>query len=144
MSEQDSNGRGDLWGAAFVVDPIESAPIALLREQAEALTERTGGRLEGVVLVDADKRHVWASLCVKAPSLQDYTYKLLSVAHSLAADPDNPATLSVHDTFGEERDPIEIEGMEEFRRWLEVVLSSGSARAVVINLLRYSPSRAAS
>ncbi len=59
-------------------------------------------------------------------------------------NPDDPSPLSVHETFGEREDVEKIAGTEEFRQWLEAVLSSGAAHAVIVNLLRYSSERAAS
>ncbi len=143
MADPKTDGKVDLWGPAFEDDSQESAPVVLLRQQADALTDRTGGRVAGVVLKQADRGTVWASLYAKVPALQDYMYKLLSVAHPVAADPGDPSPLSVHDSFGGD-DYVEILGMDEFRRWLEKVLSSDAAHAVIVNLLRYSPDRAAS
>ena len=45
----------DLWGKAFAIEPVESAPVVLLREQADLLKERTGGRIEGVILKNFEK-----------------------------------------------------------------------------------------
>ena len=145
MPEPKSGEKIDLWGAPFALDPPrESILIDLLRGQADALTARTGGLVEGVVLKEIDKGTVWASLYARVPSLENYMYKILTVAHSVAADPDNPSPLSVHDTF-EDGDTFDnIDGVEEFRRWLEAVLSSGPAHAVIVNLLRYGSDRAAS
>jgi hypothetical protein len=143
MAEPKRDGKVDLWGAAFVDDPRESAPVALLRGQADALTERTGGRVEGVVLTEAEKGEVWASLYAKAPALQNYMYKLLSVSHSVLDDPDNPSPIVVDEDLGGLEGGT-LPGMDEFREWLGHVLSSERAHAVIVNLLRYSTERAAS
>ena len=135
------NGR-DLWGPDFRDTPIESAPVVLLKEQADALTRRTGGRIVGEVLQDVDKGTVWASLYARVPALQDYQHKLVSIAHRVVtADPDRPFPLTVMDT--QSGDQEELESMESFEEWLGRTLSSDEVHHVVDSLLRYSHSRVA-
>ncbi len=135
----------DLWGDPFADgrEAPESAPVALLREQADVLTSRTGGRVEGVVLKDTQQGTSWASLYVKVPSLQGYMHKIIAVNHPVSADPANPFPLMAGDLLSG-RDLEKIHGMEEFRDWLKSALSSDGVHAVIVNLLTYSPDRAAS
>jgi hypothetical protein len=50
MPDNATTDGKDLWGRAFLQTPVESAPLALLKEQADALTRRTDGRIVGEVL----------------------------------------------------------------------------------------------
>jgi hypothetical protein len=144
MAEPNSNGGKDLWGSPFEVDPKESAPAALLKTQADFLTERTGGRIKGVVLQNVDKVSVWASLYASVPALNDYMYKLLTVAYPISDDPRNPSLLGAQDTFSGGDGILNIQGMEEFGRWLEAALSSRPAHAIIENLMKYTSDRVAS
>ena len=101
----DAHGKGrDLWGPAFQKAPVVSAPVALLIEQADALTRRTEGRVMGEVLQDVDKGTVWVSLYAHVPALQDYQHKLVSIAHPVVnSDPRHPFPLTVMDTQSGEK-----------------------------------------
>ncbi len=136
------NGR-DLWGRTFLETPVESAPVTLLKEQAEALTRRTNGRVVGEVLQEVEKETVWVSLYARVPALHDYQHKLISIAHDVVSgDPVHPFPLTVMDT--ESGDGGQVHDMEAFERWLESVLSSNAVHNVVDNLLQYSHIRPAS
>jgi hypothetical protein len=138
-----ASGEGrDLWGPEFQSIAVESAPFVLLKEQADALTRRTGGDVRGDVIQDVDAGTVWSSLYALVPALRDYRHKLLSIAHPVTADPKQPFPLTVFDTSGDGRK--EVEDMVSFERWLAEVLSSTPVHQVIDNLLRYSRSRAAS
>src|SRR5947209_6524215 len=135
----------DLWGPAFLDSPPDSAPVALLREQADALTRRTGGRIIGEVLGETDASHstIWTSLYARVPALDDYQHKLVSIAHPLVvADPTHPFPITAVDTQGVQTG--EIGSIEEFGRWLETTLSSREVHNVINSLLTYGNSRAAS
>ena len=112
MSVQDQAEKTDLWGRPFSIARADSAPNALLRQQADALTSRTKGRIEGIVLKNFEKATAWASLYAKIPSLQGYMYKMLTVAHPATANPATPKPLSAHDTFRGEDDwqPVDLMG----------------------------------
>ena len=137
-----SNGR-DLWGRTFLETSVESAPVTLLKAQADALTRRTNGRVVGEVLQEVEKETVWASLYARVPALHDYQHKLISIAHPVViADPALPFPLTVMDT--ESGDGGQVDDMKAFERWLESILSSNAVHNVVDNLLRYSHIRPAS
>jgi hypothetical protein len=140
MAETALHNGKDLWGQPFVETSIESAPVKLLQEQANALTRRTDGRIVGDVFTSVDKGTFWASLYARVPFLRDYQHKLISVAHPVVvADPMNPFPLTVMDTQSGEQ--AEVNDMGAFERWLEHVLSSKDVHNVVDTLLGYSPSR---
>jgi hypothetical protein len=136
-----AKGR-DLWGPDFQETPVESAPFVLLKEQADALTQRTRGDVRGDVAQEVDKGTVWSSLYALVPALGDYRHKLISIAHPVTADPKHPFPLTVFDTLSTGED--EVHDMDSFERWLADVLSSAPVHQVIDNLLRYSRSRAAS
>jgi hypothetical protein len=131
MAEPRAGGKVDLWGEAFVIEPRDSYPVVLLKEQAEALTERTKGLVRGVVTKDIKTGTVWASLYANVPSPDDYMYKILTLAYPVSDDPDNPRNLTAYyadeETFVD--DPSE---------WLKNVLSSNRVHSMIINLMRYS------
>jgi hypothetical protein len=137
-----SNGR-DLWGQPFLDTQRESAPMILLKEQAEALTRRTNGRVVGEVMDLVEKDMFWASLSARVPALHDYHHKLLSIAHPVVvADPVHPFPLTVVDTqSGKQR---QVNDIDSFERWLEDALSSKAIHNVVDTLLGYSHRRSAS
>ncbi len=145
MADDQARAGGDLWGSAFVEDPADTAPVALLKEQADALTRRTGGRVVGEVLAetDAERGTVWISLYALVPALDDYRHKLLSIAHPVIVDdPHLPFPLAVIDT--QSNDGGEVLDMEGFTEWLSRILSSEEVHNVIGNLLRYSHDRVAS
>ncbi len=142
MTAGDQANKADLWGRPFPVEPTDSAPVVLLRQQAEVLKQRTGGRIEGVVLKNFDKGTAWASLYAKVPALQGYMYKLLTVAHPATANPDDPSSMTAHDTLRGQEDWQAIGSMAQFASWLEEALSSDEAHSVIVNLLKYVPEHA--
>jgi hypothetical protein len=145
MSNDQARTGSDHWGSSFVEDPADTAPVTLLKEQADALTRRTGGRVVGDVLAetDAERRTVWISLYARVPTLDDYRHKLISIAHPVIVDdPHLPFPLAVIDTQTD--DGGEVHDMKGFTEWLSRVLSSDEVHNVISNLLRYSHDRVAS
>jgi len=143
MADHETEIPDDLWGVDFSEDSAELASVVLLNEQASALTRRTGGRIEGVVVREFREGTIWASFYARVPALQNYMHKLVTTAYPVDAGTSNPFFLSVKDTFGTE-DFTNIKGMDHFRSWLRDVLSSPEAHAVINNLLKLSSDRAAS
>ena len=145
MISGDQASKPDLWGRPFsgANDVTESPPVVLLRQQADALTARTNGLIEGHVLRNIDRGTEWTSLYAKVPSLQGYMYKLISIARPIIGDPDGPLKINPIAAFrdGGEDGP-EINTMDEFADWLGQTLSSDQVHAVISNLLRYIPESA--
>ena len=143
MHEVASGNGHDLWGPDFRDAPVQSDPVMLLKEQADALTRRTKGRVVGEVLQDVEEGTVWISLYARCTALQDYQHKLLSIAHPVVmADPERPFPLTVRDPQSGDQD--QIEDMAAFEGWLEGILSSAAIHKVVDSLLQYSHGRAVS
>ena len=72
----------DLWPMDFGELTVVP-PIALLREQAKRLTERTHGQIEGRVATLKDGEQFVHAFSLVVPSLDDYTYLLLNILHSI-------------------------------------------------------------
>ena len=132
----------DLWGPDFQGTPVESAPFVLLKEQADVLTRRTRGDVRGDVFQKVEEGTVWLALYALVPALRDYRHKLVTISYPVTADPKQPFPLKVFDV--QSGDPVEVEDMDSFERWLAGALSSTPVHQVVDNLLQYSRSRAAS
>ena len=127
----------DLWGPPLV-EPEDSAPVRLLKAQADALTERTKGRVVGSVAEDAMDGTAWTSLYAVVPALDDYRHKLLTIGHPLVvADPEDPSPLTVCDPL-DDGAIKKLSGAREFEEWLGRVLSSPKIHNVIQNLLRYN------
>ena len=129
------------WGPDFPAIG-DSAPVSLLKQQAEKLSEITGGVVEGVVKESAENGTVYASLYAGVPSVGDYQFKILYISHPVIADPSNPFPITVEDSFQQEK--RQILDMNEFDHYLRDVLISPSVRMAIGSLIKYGKSRAAS
>lgn len=70
----------DLWPADFGKLDI-NPPVAILREQAELLSQKTQRTLVGRVLTSRYQRDFLHRFVLVAPSLDDYSYELFWVRH---------------------------------------------------------------
>jgi hypothetical protein len=131
----------DFWPADFPT-ASDPEPVVLLKQQAQLLTTKTNGRVEGVVKRSAEGGVVYHSLYARVPALGDYMYKFLYVAHSLAANPANPFPIHVEDSFYLDRKSMHT--MEEFRQWLKDILASEWVRTTIGRLIDFSSERVAS
>jgi hypothetical protein len=129
------------WGPDFPAIG-DSAPVSVLKQQAEKLTEITGGLVEGVVKESAEAGTVYASLYAGVPAVGDYQFKILYVAHPVVVDPANPFPITVEDSFGHEK--RKFPDMPSFDQYLRDLLLSTPVRTAIGNLIKYSKSRAAS
>jgi hypothetical protein len=127
------------WGTDFPAYD-DSAPVVLLKQQAQKLTEATQSKVEGVVKESAEGGTAWASLYASVPT-RDYQFKILSVSHPVVADPANPASITVEDSFDHGKQTLA--GMAAFDQYLRDLLSSEPVRTAIGNLIRYSSGCAA-
>jgi len=105
-------------------------PFRILREQAKALTEATGGRLEGVVENRGERTGDRVLvLSIRVPSLDDYSYRLLEYRHPLELYPGEFSGIG----FG--IGPVTISSESDFIRRLKDALSSQGAQHVIQALL---------
>jgi hypothetical protein len=99
MSDQDQpseDRRGtpeNLWPTDLGdIDALPPTPVQILREQAAMLSDSTGRVLEGEVISEADDYdHLVHSLFIRAPALDGYRYRLISLSH----DADKPYPVHV-------------------------------------------------
>ncbi len=122
----------DYWGPDFSENPNDSAPVALLKQQAKLLTHKTQGRVEGDVRHSVDGAGLeWHSLYAVVPDLKGYSFKILTFQHSITRS----FPIVVHDEL--RADGGQIDDMDGFRDWLHATLSSKEVREAITNLLRY-------
>jgi hypothetical protein len=120
-----------LWGDLENVPSVNTSK-AVLREQANALTEGTKGVLRGKVTVQSDPAGDFTeSLSVVAPSLDGYEYEVLRVSHGITIYP-----LDLWDNVN--RKSYRIPGEVEFITMLGAILSSPEIRRVVSTLISQS------
>lgn len=126
----------DLWGPPFGEERVDSEPLVDLKKQAAALTERTQGRIVGDAHETIRGDTVWIGLWAKVPTLGNYEYKLITLAHPLdIPDPRHPFPLGATDHLGASR---KIEDPGQWRAWLGDVLASTTVHALIGRLLGFS------
>jgi hypothetical protein len=103
-------------------------PRTFLREQAEALTRRTKGVLEGLVTTSTQGNFFLQSLYVVVPSLENYSYQLLLVVHPVQYYPLDLRALVQDRT-------IVCQTEEQFKDALREVLQSEQTKRVLEALL---------
>jgi hypothetical protein len=123
--------KEDFW-PADIVAAADPEPVALLKEQAALLGQKTGNDVEGVVKASTEAGKAFYSLYLKAPALGDYQYKLLSIAYPVTSC-DEVYPITAQTPAG--GPAVEIKSREEFRGWLREQLSSEHVRRVINNLL---------
>ena len=123
--------REDFW-PDDIVDVADPEPVALLKEQASLLGNKTRNAVEGAVKTSTDGGKAYYSLYLKVPDLGDYHYKLLSIAYPVTGC-DEAYPVTAQTPAGDP--PVEIPNREEFRAWLRRQLSSNHVRRVIANLL---------
>jgi len=113
-------------------------PVAILREQAAALGNKTGHLLEGRVITrtDEDGNYIYHTFYVVAPALDNYSYNLFSISHG--AEP-YPVTVPHPRRMDSGRHPyprsLEINSEKELLDYLREVLNSEKTKRIVGSLL---------
>lgn len=90
-------------------------PLSVLKEQADALTKKTQGKLEGHVRTVKDSQQIYHEFWIMAPSLDEYAYKLFYVKHGIELYP-----VWIHGPGL----PEECGGGEQFQEGLRKILQS--------------------
>lgn len=72
----------DLW-PADLGDFKLMPPVSILREQADWLSKKTKGRLDGKVISGRDSSSFLHRFLVVAPALDNYSYELFKVWHPI-------------------------------------------------------------
>ena len=105
------------------------APLTIMKEQATALTQQTKGSLVGSVeTVTQGVAGLAISLSIQVPSLNDYTYRLLTYTQPITMYPGR-LIFALKPQF------IEVEDEHEFLEALKDLLSSEEVKRVLTSLL---------
>jgi hypothetical protein len=115
----------DFWpdDIGEIGEPEMRTPVALLREQAIALGEKTKNVVTAAVESDTDGSMFVHTLYLAAPSI-NYKYQLLTVRHPLllypllAKEPNNIAW-------------EKLESEDDFVQWLKTILASENTKKVI-------------
>ena len=117
----------NLWGDLKDLETVRT-PKTVLKEQAQILTEATDGILVGDVRESEIRGEFLIYLEIKVPALNNYTYTVMSVRHSIDMYParvnaEKPNVSQVCDNE------------EDFTGVVETVLSSDEMKTIVSRLL---------
>lgn len=118
--------QADFWGDIEI--PVIRTPAAIMREQAALLGKKTKNIIEGAVETRISDGAFHHSLDLVVPSLDNYTYRLLSIEHGVELYP-----VTVGDSRFLNRSKLKTE--EEFEAWLRDRLSSPETKRIIGNLL---------
>jgi hypothetical protein len=121
MPEETNDFWPDLEEISSVLTPVE-----ILREQATALTKKTGYKIKGQVTTDASGDQFVHRLDLLVTRLDNYTYELLQIHYNMSLYP-------VTWYFAQESGLLEKEA--DLVAWLRQTLSSDRTRQVLVTLL---------
>jgi hypothetical protein len=111
-------------------------PLAILREQAALLGEKTQNLVEATVATSVSGPQFVHRFKLVVPSMNDYTYELFRVAHGIDMYPVTiPIPLSAIALARAQRDGNTLGTEQEFIEWLHQELSSEETKKIVSNLL---------
>jgi hypothetical protein len=122
----------DLWGELPDVEEIKT-PFVILKEQAELLTEKTGGLLVGEAsqrLFDEGFQEKFECvLRIVIPTLNNYNYTILSLSYGLGVYPLSLTAAS--------KPPVECSDEDEFKKELGKILKSKETQDVISKLFAH-------
>ena len=116
-----------LWPAEFGKSSV-NPPLAILREQANALPKITHGVIEGRISSSASSGGFRHQFYLVVPTLDDYAYELFYVHHPITL---YPASLSAQSGPG----IVECKDESTFVTLLEKVLTSEHTKKIIAALL---------
>ncbi len=123
----------DLWGELPVTETVRT-PVTILREQAALLEKKTENILQGNIHIAASRDEFSVSFDIIAPSLDDYSYRVLTIDYPPIMYP-----LRVREKVTREAPVIWQCGDEErFTEVLGRILSHSQIRRVVTSLVAQS------
>ncbi|NEO88211.1 MAG: hypothetical protein F6J87_28730 [Spirulina sp. SIO3F2] len=122
--------RESLWGEIPAPEDLPDLPKTILREQAEILTEVTGGALIGEVSQRNQSSQTFsAALSIQVPSLDNYIFNVVSIAYPIHLYP-----VTIQDQTGESQGHV-CHTVEEYKEQLGLILSSERVKSVIAALL---------
>jgi hypothetical protein len=119
----------DLWPDDIGVSDLIS-PIAILKDQASVLAQKTKGLVEGNVTSQAQDTTFYLYFDIVAPAMGNYRYRLITVIHPVEFYP-----LRIQAEF---RPEARANSQEEFVEKLREIFSSDKVKSVVRALVAQS------
>ncbi|MGB0560836.1 MAG: hypothetical protein ACPGVO_03420 [Spirulinaceae cyanobacterium] len=124
------SARESLWGEIPAPEDLPDLPKTILREQAEILTEATGGALIGEVSQRTHNSQTFsAALSIKVPALNDYRFNVLTIDYPIHLYP-----VTLQDQTGESQGHV-CHTVEDYKEQLGKILSSERVKSVIAALL---------
>ncbi|MGL4553697.1 MAG: hypothetical protein ACRC33_21245 [Gemmataceae bacterium] len=117
----------DLWPADFGTLDV-APPVLILKEQADLITTKSGGKIVGDVRTGKHERGFFHEFSLVAPFLDDYTYRLLVVRHSVELYPVEVAAEVVQQSF-------KCESPDAFKTALKAIFADAKTKRVVASIL---------
>lgn len=118
---------GDLWPSVSSA-VVRSTPLAVLKDQARRLGEKTSGKLEAELVTFPVHDQLRHNFEIVAPTLGGYRFLLFSVTH--------PAELYPMDVMADSRTgSSRISNEAEFEVWLRETFGSERTKNILANLL---------
>jgi hypothetical protein len=119
----------DLWGDLGAPANVRT-PVAILREQAALLGQKTQNIVEAKVESEVESGQFYHSFNLVVPSLDNYTYQLFRIRHW----PDLYPVYALKPAYQQ------LDGEEEFMAWLRERLSSNDTKRLISNLMAQASS----
>lgn len=125
----------DLWGELPLTETART-PVTILREQAALLEKKTENVLQGNIHIRPSTygNGFSASFDIIAPSLDDYSYRVLTIDYPISMYP-----LKIREEVtGRPPMPIECSNEESFMQALGEILAHPQMKKVVASLMAQS------
>ena len=119
----------DLWPVDIATTELRS-PVAILREQATLLADKTEGLIVGNVRTVTLAEQLQHTFMFVAPALSHCTFDLFNFTHG-------PSLYPV-DASNQEGKVIRIESEEEFMNFLRDLFSSERTKQIIHSLIAHS------
>src|SRR6266487_1968912 len=117
----------DLWPNEFGNLDVPP-PIQTLKEQADNISKKTAGRIVGQVLTSRHSEGFAHDFFLLAPFLDDYTYRLFMVTHSVQLYP-----LTIHADVVNQ--VYQCDSPKDFQERLRTIFAAEETKRVVSALL---------
>jgi hypothetical protein len=129
----------DFWPSE-IPDPDDPSPVALLKEQAELLADKTQGEIEAVVTMYIEEGIAYHFLFLKPRLFGDFQYRILSISYPVSSPASEvyPITAEVSGHGPTNVAKVTLSNEDEFRSWLRSQLSSESIRSTLGTLKKYA------
>lgn len=120
--------KDSFWAPLPDVESIRT-PLAIMNEQAVALSELTNRLLEGAVVQSSNNPgNIAATLQIIAPSLNGFRVSMVSISHGIQL---YPLVLIDHMTSAQ----VSVPSEEVFNQELKEILGSEKTRQIIASLL---------